>query len=141
MDFSLATVAEQKRRLDRWYRITDGVNASAVVPQSVIEALSDDLNTPKAIAALDALATKETAADLKAGAQFMGLLMQNTSAWFRGDAPDGITVEEIEDLIQARADAKSAKNFEESDRIRDRLQINGVILEDGPAGTTWRKAD
>lgn len=141
VDFSLATVAEQKRRLDRWYRITDGVDAAANVPQSVIEALSDDLNTPKAIAALDALATKETAADLKAGAQFIGLLMQNTSNWFRGDAPDGITVEEIEDLIQARADAKTAKNFEASDRIRNRLQESGVILEDGPTGTTWRKAD
>lgn len=141
VDFSLATVAEQKRRLDRWYRLVDGVQAAETVPASVVEALSDDLNTPKAIAAIDALAAKETAAELKAAAQFMGLLTQDSSAWFRGDTPDGITVDEIEALIEARSTAKRHKDFAESDRIRDRLINHGVILEDGPSGTTWRKAD
>ncbi len=141
VDFSLVTVAEQKRRLDRWYRIVEGVEPAETVPATVIEALSDDLNTPKAIAALDALAAKETASELKAGAQFLGLLMLESSEWFRGDAPDGITVDEIETLISARAAAKAAKDFAESDRIRDRLTSCGVILEDGASGTTWRKAD
>lgn len=141
VDFSLTTVAEQKRRLDRWYRIVEGVDSAEEVPATVIEALSDDLNTPKAIAALDALATKETASELKAGAQFLGLIMLDSSEWFRGDAPEGISVDKIEALIKARAAAKAAKDFTESDRIRDRLISHGVILEDGPSGTTWRKAD
>lgn len=141
IDFSLESVAEQKRRLDRWYRLTDGVEAAAEVPPSVIEALADDLNTPKAMAALDALAAAETAAELKAGAQFMGLLMQDPSEWFQGGAPEGITVTEIEALIEARLAARKAKDYAESDRIRDRLADSGVVLEDGSAGTTWRKAD
>lgn len=141
IDFSLDSVAEQKRRLDRWYRISDGIEASDEVPITVIDALADDLNTPKAIAALDALAAEETAAELKAGAQFMGLLMHSASDWFQGGAPEGISVAEIEALIEARLDARKAKDFAESDRIRDRLADSGVILEDGPSGTTWRKAN
>lgn len=140
IDFSLDSIAEQKRRLDRWYRITDGVEAASSVPGAVIEALADDLNTPKAIAALDALAAADTASELKAGAQFMGLLGQKMEDWFQGDAPDGISVEEIEADIAARLDARARKDFEESDRIRDRLVAKGVILEDGPQGTTWRRA-
>lgn len=141
LDFSVKTIQEQKRRLDKWYRITEGVAADKDVPQSVIAALADDLNTPKAISALDALATKETAASLKAGAQFMGLLILENDVWFQGGAPVGITVDEIETLINSRREARTNKDFAESDRIRDRLENAGVILEDGPAGTTWRKAD
>lgn len=141
IDFSLDSVAEQKRRLDRWYRLTERVSAASEVPQSLITALSDDLNTPKAIAALDALASEETADALKAGAQFIGLLMQSGDSWFQGTAPDGITAEEIEALITDRINARAAKDFAESDRIRDRLKALRVILEDNPSGTTWRKAD
>jgi cysteinyl-tRNA synthetase len=141
IDFSLDSVAEQKRRLDKWYRITEGVSADQQVPQSVLDALSDDLNTPKAISALDALASTNTAAQLKAGAQFLGLLMQDNAVWFQGTAPEGSTIEEIEALINKRLEARSNKDFAESDRIRDRLESIGVILEDGPTGTKWRKAD
>ncbi len=141
IDFSLDSVAEQKRRLDRWYRLVDGVEVSKSVPPSVIAALADDLNTPKALAALDRLAHDKEAAELKAGAQFLGLLLQGTSAWFQGEAPEGITVGEIEDAIEARLAARDNKDFAESDRIRDRLKSFGVILEDGPSGTSWRKAD
>lgn len=141
IDFSLDSVAEQKRRLDRWYRLVDGVEAADSVPSSVIAALTDDLNTPKALAALDQLAQDKAVADLKAGAQFLGLLLQDNSAWFQGEAPDGMTIGEIEDAIQARLSARDSKDFAESDRIRDRLKSFGVILEDGPSGTTWRKAD
>ncbi|MBV1900246.1 MAG: cysteine--tRNA ligase [Kordiimonadaceae bacterium] len=141
IDFSLETLAEQKRRLDRWYRITDGVTAADTVPATVIEALSDDLNTPKAIAALDALAAPETAAELKAGANFIGLLMSSTEEWFQGDTLEGITADEIEAMIIARTEAKAAKDFTESDRIRAELLGKGIALEDSAAGTTWRKAD
>ncbi len=141
IDFSLETVAEQKRRLDRWYRLTESIEPADTVPDAVIEALADDLNTPKAIAALDALASRETAADLKAGARFMGLLTNSASEWFQGASPDGISAEEIEQAIHERLKAREAKDFAESDRIRDRLVGVGVILEDGPQGTTWRRAN
>jgi cysteinyl-tRNA synthetase len=55
-------------------------------------------------------------------------------------AEEGYAAERIEALIQARAEAKKAKNFAESDRIRDELKAAGVLLEDGPGGTTWRRA-
>ncbi|GHF29214.1 cysteine--tRNA ligase [Kordiimonas sediminis] len=140
VDFSLSTVREQKRRLDKWYRLTDGVEAADTVPAAVVDALSDDLNTPKALSEIDALADVATAAELKAAAQFMGLLQSSTDEWFKGDAPDGITVEEIEELIAARNQARAEKNFAESDRIRDLLTEKGIVLEDGAGATGWRKA-
>ncbi|TNE60664.1 MAG: cysteine--tRNA ligase [Alphaproteobacteria bacterium] len=141
IDFSLANVSEQKRRLDRWYRLTESVASATEVPASVIEALADDLNTPRAIAALDALATKETAADLKAGAQFMGFLTMAADKWFQGDAADGDDAAEIEAMIAARKAARANKDFAESDRIRDALLAKGIVLEDSAGGTTWRRAD
>jgi len=141
VDFSIESMREQKRRLDRWYRLTDGVVASADVPESVVDALKDDLNTPKAIAALDALATPEDAPKLKAGAQFMGFLQMGATAWFQGDAPEGISVPEIEAKIAERLEARKNKDFAASDRIRDELAALGVVLEDSAGVTTWRKAD
>ncbi|WP_262691515.1 cysteine--tRNA ligase [Kordiimonas aestuarii] len=140
VDFSVESMREQKRRLDRWYRLTDGVVASAHVPETVIAALKDDLNTPKAIAALDALATPEGAPKLKAGAQFMGFLSVGASVWFQGDAPAGITAAEIEARIAERLEARKNKDFAASDRIRDELAAVGIVLEDSAGLTTWRKA-
>lgn len=142
IDFSLETIREQKRRLDRWYRLTEGVSASETVPQAVLDALLDDLNTPKALSELDTLAAKETAADLKAGAQFMGLLESDFDAWFKETgASAGVDAIEVEALIEARIAARAEKNYAESDRIRDQLAAMGVVLEDGAGGTRWRLAD
>jgi cysteinyl-tRNA synthetase len=140
VDFSLDAIREQKRRLDKWYRLTDGVEAPSEVPLNVIDALSDDLNTPKAFAALDALANAETAGELKAGLQFMGLLNVSAGEWFQGDAVDGVDSAEIDAMIEARNTARANKNFAESDRIRDELLAKGIILEDAAGKTTWRKA-
>ncbi|NVJ69277.1 MAG: cysteine--tRNA ligase [Alphaproteobacteria bacterium] len=139
VDFSLDSAREQKRRLDRWYRLTDGVTAAAEVPTSVIEALADDLNTPKAIAALDALAAVETAAELKAGAQFMGLLMNDPANWFQSfdEAQSAFIEANTETYMQARTD----KDFAEADRIRDEAKALGLVIEVGADGIKWRKAD
>lgn len=142
LDFSKTTIGEHKRRLDKWYRLTADVTDVADVSQDLIDALSDDLNTPKALSVLDQLAAPETAAQLKASAQFMGVLLQSQSTWFKGaDLPEGITKSWIQDQIAARQAARADKDFALSDKIRDDLEDRGIALEDGPDGTTWRRAD
>lgn len=140
VDFSLATVAEQKRRLDRWYRLTDGIEAAAEVPASVIVALADDVNTPKAIAALDALATVETAAELKAGAQFMGFLMEDTASWFRSFTPEQQAW--IDTNTAKYNEARAEKDFATADTLRDEATALGLVIEVGPEGaSTFRLKD
>ncbi len=139
VDFSLDSTREQKRRLDRWYRITDGVEAASEVPASVIEALADDLNTPKAIAALDALAAPETAAELKAGAQFMGLLTQDASGWFQSFSDEQSAW--IDANTAKYNEARAAKDFATADALRDEATALGLVIEVGPDGVKWRKAD
>lgn len=142
LDFSRGLVADQKRRLDRWYRIAGDVEAAPEVPAAVIEALDDDLNTPKALAELEALAKPETAAELKAGAMFLGLLGLSADEWFRGEVTNGGPSDaEIQKLIDERYAARLAKDFETADRIRAKLDALGVILEDTPTATGWRRKD
>lgn len=63
---------------------------------------------------------------------------QHPEKWFQG-VITGLTPEEIEAQIQARREARARKDFAESDRIRDALHNQGIVLEDGPSGTTWRR--
>ena len=65
----------------------------------------------------------------------MGLLTEPTDQWFRGEGD-----ERVEGLILARTAAKDRRDFAEADRIREALKAEGVLLEDGPQGTTWRRA-
>jgi len=140
LDFTHEGLVQAKATLDRWYGVLRGkdVRAATEVPSSVEEALSDDLNTPLAISAIHQL---DDPAALQAGANALGLLQQDADAWFRwtptGNA--GPTEAEIEAAIAARQAARKARDFKESDRIRDDLKAKGVILEDGPKGTTWKR--
>ncbi len=139
MDFSEEGILEQKSRLDKWYRLTDGVDVGEI-PMVLIDALSDDLNTSKALTVLSALAKPETASELLAGAQFMGLLMQTNDAWFKGDAKEGALDDAVIDaLIVERAEAKANKDWGRGDEIRDQLKAEGIVLEDSATGTTWRR--
>jgi cysteinyl-tRNA synthetase len=138
LDFSGYAVDEQKTRLDKWYRVTKGVVASKI-PEEVLEALMDDLNTPKALSLLGAYAVSDPA-KLKAGAEFMGFLQESYESWFQsGVEEDGLSSDEIEVQIQKRIDAKSKRDFGLSDQIRCNLKSQGIILEDGEVGTTWRR--
>jgi cysteinyl-tRNA synthetase len=140
LDFTHEGLTQAKATLDRWYGALRGKDArpANAVPQSVEDALSDDLNTPLAISALHQLSDP---ADLRAGADTLGLLQQEAEAWFRWTpaGSSGPTDVEIETAIAARQAARKARDFKESDRIRDELKARGVILEDGAKGTTWKR--
>ena len=68
----------------------------------------------------------------------LGLLQQHPEMWFKGK-PNEIEEAEIESLIQQRAEARAAKDFVQSDSIRDKLAAAGIILEDNAAGTNWKR--
>jgi cysteinyl-tRNA synthetase len=144
LDFTKAGIAEARRTLDRWYRIAgEGAVPAADVPASLIAALSDDLNTPKAVAELHKLAGEDRSAFM-AGAHFLGLLGLDPEDWFKwqpAGAANADTLDDaaIDELINERTAARNAKNFARSDEIRDELAAQGVVLEDGAGGTTWRR--
>ena len=142
LDFTKAGIAEARRTMDRWYRAADGADPDGPVAESVMDALADDLNTPKAIAELHQLTTSDPAGFL-ASARLMGLLGQSSEDWLKWQSPRSageLDDSAIDDLIKERFKARQNKDFATSDRIRDHLAAQGIILEDGPSGTTWRSS-
>ncbi|MGH6913659.1 MAG: DALR domain-containing protein, partial [Geminicoccales bacterium] len=181
LDWSAAGLARARHALDRLYLTLSELPGpdeaqQDEAPKGVIDALEDDLNTPKAFAELFALAREANASadqgerralkgKILAGGWLLGLLQQNPEAWLktagmairqmsgtpqagpatvRGQLTTGPTLrideQEIERLIEARAEARRGKNFAEADRIRDQLAAEGVIIEDLPDRTRWRLA-
>jgi cysteinyl-tRNA synthetase len=139
LDFTHEGLQSAKATLDRWYGALRGKTLETVpVPGSVEDALSDDINTPLAISALHQLTDPS---QLRAGGGALGFLQQDPEAWFRWTpaGTSGPTEAEIEAAIAARQAARKAKDFKESDRIRDDLKAKGVILEDGSGGTSWKR--
>ena len=161
VDYSEENLAEAGRTLTRLYHALRGIvpAKAADVPQSehderFAEAMDDDFNTAGAIAVLHAVANevnqhrrdgreeeaKRSAVILVRLGGVLGLLQQDPEAFFQADTGGELSAEDIEAMIQARADARKAKNFAEADRIRDELLGKGIILDDSREGTTWRKA-
>ena len=166
LDWSDELVAESRQRLDRLYRVLLGCagatraggrpslheggtpSAPGGPSQELVRALEDDLNTPAALSVLAGEARKlragkvdpgAGAASLRAGGYLLGLLQADPGEWFTDAAGPNLTAGEIETRIGERARQRAAGDYAAADRIREELRECGVILEDGPAGTTWRR--
>jgi cysteinyl-tRNA synthetase len=145
-DWTLKGVEESAKTLDDWYRlaadIRDGQPAGAI-----IEALSDDLNTPQVIASLHGLrngAAQGREGDrgaFAASLRLLGFLSESAAQWVgRKQQASGIDAARIDRLISDRTAARARKDFKESDRIRDELAAMGVVIKDSKDSTTWEIA-
>ena len=143
LDLTDANLAEARLELDRFYRALERapVFGDVSVPQPVIEALCDDVNTPGAISMMRTLADAAMAGDvaascgLRAAGDFLGLLTNTIDGHFRGG--EDLT---IQMAIAERWAAREAREFKRADAIRHKLASQGILLEDSPTGTTWRRA-
>ena len=141
LDFSDTALAEAQKELNRFYRAIERTPAepSSELPEPILAALTDDLNTPLAIAEMHALADKamagdtQAAADLRAAGDILGLLQVKN--WFQGDGDNSA----IDTAIAERIAARKAKDFAKADAIRKDLEAQGIMLEDSPQGTIWRR--
>ncbi|KLD71256.1 cysteine--tRNA ligase [Xanthomonas pisi] len=169
LDWSDALIEDQVKRLDGLYgplRSLSAIEAQPTIPEQIEDALSDDLNTPLALAVLaklakdanrallefapagspsEALSAENLAALQRAKAELLGagmalgLLQQDPATWFsRGtDAGDDAR---ITALVEERSTAKKARDFARADAIREQLADEGIVLEDTPQGVRWKRS-
>lgn len=131
LDWSDKLLADAQKVMDKLYR--KATEPAGAVHAGLLDALRDNLNTPKALAILQTL----EGAELVASAQFLGFFGQTAEQWFQGGDADTAW---IDAEIEKRNTAKKARDFATSDAIRDALKAKGILLEDSPQGTTWRRA-
>ena len=152
-NFTFEGLSQAKSVLDKFYNAllknADVTDIKAEPSEKIIAALADDLNTPLALSylhetvnALNKAENKEERthlkAQLRADAYMLGLLYNDPETWFKGDNSDDDAAE-IEALIVQRAEAKQNKDWATADAIRNQLKERGIVLEDSPTGTTWKK--
>ncbi|WP_281688055.1 cysteine--tRNA ligase [Pseudomonas citronellolis] len=159
INYSEDNLKEAKGALERFYTALRGLpEVEAAGGEAFAErfaaAMDDDFNTPEAVAVLfemarevnrlreaDLQAAATLAAKLRELAGLLGVLQLEPDAFLQAGAAGKVDAAQVEALIQARLEARAAKNWAESDRIRDELTAMGVVLEDGKGGTTWRLAE
>ncbi|WP_409526299.1 cysteine--tRNA ligase [Nitrincola sp. MINF-07-Sa-05] len=163
IDYSEDSLKEARSALERFYQALQGIDiidqtqqwAGSEYEVRFCEAMDDDFNTPKALAVLfelvnelntakrsDPVLASKLAAELKRLAGVVGLLQQNPDQFLKGEErAGGLSHDAIEAMIQQRIEAKRNKDYAESDRIRDELATQGVILKDSPEGTNWYRED
>jgi cysteinyl-tRNA synthetase len=151
VDWTVNRLVDARRTLKDWIDVAIGFDqGDRALPTGLIEALSDDLNSAAAIAALHGLHREArgglnaaAATQLNVALRFLGLWNGEKSSevysygMVVGEGPSEI---EVRSLIEARAAARTRKDFKESDRIRDELAAMGVVIKDSKEGTTWEIA-
>jgi len=152
LNYSDAHLDDAKAALTRLYTVLKGFEGPGQVDwnephaQRFKAAMDDDFNTAEAVAELFNLAgeigrgMKDLMPQLKGLGGILGLLERRAEAFLQAGPGGGMAEGDIEAKIRARIEARRAKNYAEADRIRKELDAAGIILEDGPAGTSWRRA-
>jgi cysteinyl-tRNA synthetase len=146
MDWTLKGLEESAKTLDDWYWVAAD-NKGERPSDAVVEALSDDLNTPQMIASLHGLRNNAASGSERdrnafaASLRLLGFLSESAAEWKgRKQQASGVDVKQIDGLISDRAAARARKDFKESDRIRDQLAAMGIVIKDSKEGTTWEIA-
>jgi cysteinyl-tRNA synthetase len=146
IDWTVKGLEESWKTLDDWYWVV-GDAAGASVSKQVLDALGDDLNTHQVITVLHGIRNRAQSGDeaarneLAASLRMLGFLNESAAQWAaRRQSSANVDGAKVQSLIDARTAARAAKNFAESDRIRDELAAIGVVLKDSKEGTTWEIA-
>jgi cysteinyl-tRNA synthetase len=140
INWTLKNLQEAEKTLAGWFEVAADHAESKPAP-AVLEALCDDLNTPKAIAEIHAMKGAAGKKSLAGTLAFLGFRPEEFAAWRKATAPEPcIPPAEIESLLAQRLHARKTKNFAEADRIRDHLTAQGIAIKDGPEGSTWEVA-
>jgi cysteinyl-tRNA synthetase len=153
LDWTADVLPDATRKLDRLYQaLRDVPETPAGAPDAAfVAALDDDLNAPNALAALFDLtrdlnrattdaARAELAGRLRASAALLGILRESPAAWFTRAGGDALDADRVEALLAERRAARARRDYAAADRIRDELIQAGILIEDGPDGTRWRRA-
>ena len=154
LDWNESIIHQSEKLLDKLYKILsdEGINSaptSSNFDEDILEALADDLNTPKVISVLNSLAKKysqdsginkkDIAEKIKTSGNLIGILNEDPVRWFERDSKD-LDIELIEDLMRQRDQAKSDKDYAKADSIRDELIGLGVEILDSQDGSSWKPA-
>ncbi len=160
INYSEDNLVEAKAGLDRFYSALRGYEAVSLAKNEVLSAdkyyqrfvdsMNDDFNTREALASMfdlaralnaekDADKAEQMASILKALGGVLGLLQSKPEDFLQQASGDSMSAEQVEKLIAERAAAKSDRDFSRADQIRDELVAAGIVLEDSPAGTKWRR--
>jgi cysteinyl-tRNA synthetase len=140
MNWTVKGLEEAERTLAGWFDAASEQAEARPAPE-VLEALADDLNTPKAIAEMHGLRSRAARKALGGTLAFFGFRPELLEAWNEARKADlAVDAGWIRQQIAARAAARKSRDFAEADRIRDALAGQGIVLQDGPEGTTWEVA-
>ena len=160
LDWNSAVLADARQKLDKMYGALRNAGVTGPAggepqsdpPRAVLEALEDDLNTPKALAELFGLVRQVNSASdpdtraglaqaLRAGGWLLGLLQDDPQAWFTGDRTAEDPGDEwIDARVAQRQAMRQSRDFAAADRIRDELASLGILIEDSAEGPRWRRA-